>query len=86
LITTEDLPIEVNLLSQQEDDILDLNVAAKLGVPNLVGLTLQEAERELIKAALKMNKGHRKATATMLGISERGLRNKIQEYDLKKEL
>jgi two-component system response regulator AtoC len=86
LITTEDLPIEVNVLSQHEDDILDLNIATKLGVPNLIGLTLQEAEKELIKAALKINKSHRKATATMLGISERGLRNKIQEYDLKKDL
>jgi len=84
LITTDDLPIEVTQASQQEDT-LDMNVAGKLGVPNLIGLTLQEAERELIKAALKMNNGHRKATATMLGISERGLRNKIQEYELKNE-
>ncbi|MFK4785950.1 sigma-54-dependent transcriptional regulator [Fusobacterium sp. MFO224] len=49
---------------------------------NLLGLTLKDAERILIKKCLDKNKGHRKNTAEMLGISERGLRNKIKEYEL----
>ncbi|MBS7528612.1 sigma-54-dependent Fis family transcriptional regulator [Fusibacter paucivorans] len=83
VIEVSDLPIEVVEGQNNASERLDLKIASKIGTNNLVGLTLQEAERELIRAALKLNKGHRKATATMLGISERGLRNKIQEYDLK---
>lgn len=81
IIEVDDLPVEV--CNKLNDDVLDLKRGIKLGTKNLVGLTLQEAERELILAALKLNKGHRRATATMLGISERGLRNKLNEYNLK---
>lgn len=49
---------------------------------SLVGLSLKEVEKRIIKATLELNNGHRKATAKMLGISERGLRNKINEYNL----
>lgn len=49
----------------------------------LAGLRLDEVERLLIKATLEKLDGRRKATAQALGISERGLRNKIAEYDLK---
>lgn len=49
---------------------------------NLLGLTLKDAERILIRKCLNKNKGHKKNTAEMLGISERGLRNKIKEYEL----
>lgn len=49
---------------------------------NLLGLTLKDAERILIKKCLNKNNGHKKNTAEMLGISERGLRNKIKEYEL----
>lgn len=56
------------------DDINELD--------NLLGLTLKDAERILIKKCLNKNNGHKKNTAEMLGISERGLRNKIKEYEL----
>ena len=62
---------ENNLTS---DDINELD--------NLLGLTLKDAERILIKKCLNKNNGHKKNTAEMLGISERGLRNKIKEYEL----
>lgn len=52
------------------------------GVDSLVGLSLREVERLIIKKYLELNQGNRKITAQMLGISERGLRNKIKEYDL----
>lgn len=51
-------------------------------VDSLVGLKLDEIEKRMIKATLELNKGRRKDTAEMLGISERGLRNKIKEYGL----
>ncbi|MFT9495409.1 sigma-54-dependent transcriptional regulator [Anaerosolibacter sp.] len=51
-------------------------------VDSLVGLRLYEIEKRMIKATLELNNGRRKDTAEMLGISERGLRNKIKEYGL----
>ena len=52
-------------------------------VDSLVGLSLKDIELKIIEATLELNNGHRKDTALMLGISERGLRNKINEYNLK---
>lgn len=77
------LPVEVKTKKSSKIDELDLNMGKSLGTENLAGLTLQEAEKKLITAALKLSNGHRKATAIMLGISERGLRNKINEYGIK---
>lgn len=82
VIEVENLPVEVRANKTDLTDTLDLALGARLGTESLVGLTLQEAERKLISAALVLNKGHRKATAAMLGISERGLRNKINDYGL----
>lgn len=44
--------------------------------------TLQDKERETIRRALQRNDGHRKAAAAELGISERTLYRKINEYGL----
>ncbi len=49
----------------------------------LAGLRLDHVERGLIRATLDRFGGRRKATAEALGISERGLRYKIEEYGLK---
>lgn len=46
------------------------------------GLTLKEVEKEQIKQTLDFCGWHRKQTAEMLGISERGLRDKINLYEL----
>lgn len=73
-IDVNNLPMEVR------EDKLDTNIYPE--IDSLVGLSLKEVERLVIEASLKLNKGHRKATAEMLGISERGLRNKINEYGL----
>lgn len=48
----------------------------------LVGKTLRELEREAITASYNRHNGKRKAIAEELGISERGLWNKLKEYDL----
>ncbi|EST55460.1 regulator [Brevibacillus panacihumi W25] len=44
------------------------------------GVTLEEAERRIIMHALESHGGHRKKTAEQLGISERGLRQKLKQY------
>ncbi len=44
--------------------------------------TLQDKEREAIRAALERNEGRRKAAAAELNISERTLYRKIKEYGL----
>ncbi len=82
VIEAENLPVEVQNKKININDELDLNMGTSIGTDSLIGLTLQEAEKKLIKAALELNNGHKKATATMLGISERGLRYKINEYGL----
>lgn len=83
IIEIDTLPVEVKNNKNSTTDELDLGSAKRIGAMNLLGMPLQEAEKHLISAALELNKGHKKATAIMLGISERGLRNKIIEYGLR---
>ena len=76
-------------------DVNDLPMQIRSGVDNsyslsidghnrqdLDNLTLKDIERIVIKSRLEKNGGRQKITANELGISERGLRNKIQEYGL----
>ena len=44
-------------------------------------MPLRELERLAILATLKKNNGQKKLTAQKLGISDRNLRYKLQEYD-----
>lgn len=76
IIQLEDLPDEVK--KYEETTIQQESIFAE----NLVGLTLKEIEKRVIRASLIKNKGHRKRTAHMLGISDKGLRNKISEYGI----
>jgi two-component system response regulator HydG len=48
----------------------------------LVGMTMEQAERELIRNTLKLTGGNREQAAKMLGIGERTLYRKIKEYGL----
>lgn len=50
--------------------------------PRSADLSLNNAEKELIAAALRKHKGHRKAAAQELEISERTLYRKIKEYEI----
>lgn len=59
-----------------EEKKVNINAAVK----QLVGHTLKEIEEKVILATLKHNNNHRKKTAEMLGISERGLRGKLKTY------
>ncbi len=53
------------------------------GINNLVGISIEQAEKELIRNTLKMVEGNREQAAKILGIGERTLYRKIKEYDLK---
>jgi two-component system response regulator HydG len=52
------------------------------GMNNLVGISIEQAEKELIKNTLKMVSGNREQAAKILGIGERTLYRKIKEYEL----
>jgi DNA-binding NtrC family response regulator len=49
-------------------------------VRQLVGHTIAVVERELVRETLVRHSGNRTHAARVLGISIRGLRNKIREY------
>ncbi len=72
-LTVEDLPAEVRALPQ----------AAGEGTSALAGVSISEAEKELIRNTLKMVDGNRQQAARILGIGERTLYRKIKEYGLK---
>ena len=46
----------------------------------LVGTPINDVERDLVLATLASNQGNRTASAHLLGVSVRTLRNKITEY------
>ncbi|MFQ5957190.1 MAG: helix-turn-helix domain-containing protein, partial [Candidatus Brocadiales bacterium] len=50
---------------------------------SLVGMSLAEMERRLIKNTLASVKGNRGASAKLLGIGERTLYRKLERYGLK---
>jgi DNA-binding NtrC family response regulator len=49
---------------------------------SLVGISIEQAEKELIRNTLKMVDGNREQAAKILGIGERTLYRKIREYEL----
>lgn len=53
---------------------------AQLG--QLAGISLEEAEKELIRNTLKMVSGNREQASSILGIGERTLYRKIKEYGI----
>jgi two-component system response regulator HydG len=72
VLGASDLPPEIR---PQQDVSLS-------GMNNLVGISLTQAEKELIRNTLKMVSGNREQAAKILGIGERTLYRKIKEYDL----
>jgi two-component system response regulator HydG len=52
------------------------------GMKNLVGISIEQAEKELIRNTLEMVEGNREQAAKILGIGERTLYRKIKEYGL----
>jgi len=72
-LTLDDLPAEIHAVRAAE-------APAAGGV---VGMSIQDAEKELIRNTLKMVGGNREQAAGILGIGERTLYRKIKEYDLR---
>ena len=70
LITHEVLPPSV--VSGAEDDYIRVQV----------GSTLDDAEKEVIRATLRHENGNKSKTADILGIGRKTLHRKIQEYQL----
>ncbi len=52
------------------------------GLENVVGISLDQIEKEVIRNTLKLTNGNREQAAKILGIGERTLYRKIKEYDL----
>jgi len=73
-LTVDDLPDEILRRPGAE-------ASSQLG--QLAGISLEEAEKELIRNTLKMVGGNREQAANILGIGQRTLYRKIKEYDLK---
>jgi len=72
-LTVDDLPTEIyRPPGQGPDQPLD----------QLAGISIEEAEKQLIRNTLKMVDGNREQAAGILGIGERTLYRKIKEYGL----
>ena len=72
-LAVDDLPAEIRGAARGE----------RAGIAALAGVSISEAEKELIRNTLKMVNGNRQQAAKILGIGERTLYRKIKEYDLK---
>ncbi|HUU59347.1 MAG TPA: sigma-54 dependent transcriptional regulator [Phycisphaerae bacterium] len=73
-VGVEDLPVEIH---RPPDE------AASAQFKQLAGISIEEAEKELIRNTLQMVQGNREQAASILGIGERTLYRKIKEYGLK---
>jgi two-component system response regulator HydG len=78
LLTAEDLPPNL----RAETPATRADAPAGAGVGGLVGMTMAQVEREVIRQSLGSNEGNRERTAKMLEIGERTLYRKIKEYGL----
>ncbi|HEY8666842.1 MAG TPA: sigma-54 dependent transcriptional regulator [Tepidisphaeraceae bacterium] len=79
------------VLAQDEEDLgpalLPTDIRPRPGEPtsgmnNLVGISIEQAEKELIRNTLKMVNGNREQASKILGIGERTLYRKIKDYGL----
>lgn len=80
-LTVQDLPPHM----QSEDlKLKPVHVASngQTGASSLVGMSMEQIEREVIRHTLSHNEGNRERTARMLGIGERTLYRKLKEYGL----
>ncbi len=72
MLDVDSLPVEIRPRPSEP--------AGQMG--NLVGISIEQAEKELIRNTLKLLGGNREQAARILGIGERTLYRKIKEYDL----
>ena len=81
VIEAEDLPHQMQEYRRENTEILEMRSDDSLE-NMLAGFSLAEIEKMAIRGTLKKYNGKQKPTAESLGISDRGLRNKIKEYGL----
>jgi len=73
-LTVADLPAELHVPPEQ---------AAGEQLSDLAGISIEQAEKQLIQNTLKMVGDNREQAAKILGIGERTLYRKIKEYNLR---
>ena len=73
IISLEDLPLSVG--GESDDDAVRIPL----------GVTLADAEREIIQSTLSAQNGNKSKTAEVLGIGRKTLHRKLQEYALSDE-
>ncbi len=82
LLDMDDLPVEIAPDSDGQHD--GHPPKENTGADFLIGKSLEEVERYYIQCALDLTAGRREEAAAMLGIGERTLYRKINQYELKK--
>jgi DNA-binding NtrC family response regulator len=75
---------ETSIIHAVQKPSMQPSVQQPISLPVEESLSLEEREIELINKALDKSKGKRKNAAKELGISERTLYRKINEYNIKK--
>ncbi len=78
-----DMDLPMYILEQQVVFATSVNTERKEGIHIPVGISMKEIEKKMIGATLDHYGWNRQDTANALQISERGLRNKIKEYEIK---
>jgi DNA-binding NtrC family response regulator len=79
VLTPQDLPVFLKNDPLETNDSTSLGEDENLTLPEIIGLT----EKRVILAALKKYRNNRSQAARALGISESGLRYKIQSLEIK---
>lgn len=78
-----DMELPIYILEQNAVFSTSVSNKGREGVHIPVGISMKEIEKMMIAATLDYCGWNRQDTANALQISERGLRNKIKEYELK---
>ncbi len=82
-VKVSDLPQEIVEITHNYDKVEEYASADNLVIR--FGETIKDVERKLILFTLNKLEGHRKKTAEILGISDRGLREKMHRYKTDKK-
>ena len=80
--TTRALPAPETQTQARPSHFNDVDMADAEEIKDTTQPTIEEVTEELIRDSLRRNHGHRRAAAEELGISERTLYRKINEYGI----
>ncbi len=85
MVVLADMEVSDKLALEDLPDEIYAAPAAEPAGGALVGMSIQDAEKELIRNTLAMVNGNREQAANILGIGERTLYRKIKEYGLREQ-